>query len=187
VRSLLRWVFAAALMAAANPASGQSLGEVAQKEQSRRAAGTKSVKSFSNADLKPHEIVAPASPTSSSSPASCYMSLSEERCVTPEELIENSRQFPSEEVLKAEPHWRRAAANLRTEIERVHAEIDSLGRVVANENRVPNDRRAAEESIAKLERRLENLAARWQRLEKQAADVRVPAAWLAPAPQLRRQ
>lgn len=180
-------------MAAAIPASAQSpsLGELAQKEQARRAAGTKSVKSFSNTDLKPGEVISPATPVAgdaSAAPASCYMSVTEGRCVSPEDLIANSsKRFPSEELQKAEPDWRRQAASLRTQIEKVHAEIDVLSRVVADEGRLPSDRRAAEQAIAKHERLLQNYAGRWQSLEKQAAELRIPTAWLAPVPQLRRQ
>ena len=182
----LRCACAAAVMAAAMPASAQSIGEVAQKEQARRATAKAATKSYSNADLKPGEIVAPASPASPdspASPASCFMSVTEGRCVSPEELIANSsKRFPSEEVQKAEPDWRREAANLRTQIEKTQAEIDVLSRVVANEDRSAGDRRAAGESLAKLERLLGSLRGRWESLEKRATDMRVPLAWLAPVP-----
>ena len=184
----LRWACAAVVMTAAIPASAQSLGEVAQKEQARRAEGTKSVKSFSNADLKPGEIVAPASPDSPTSPAACYMSVSENRCVSPEELVANSsNRTETAELKRNEPLWRRDAANLRTQIEKTLAELDLLAKLVANDSRSPGERDVAEERVARLEGRLENYAARWQMLEKRAADMRVPIEWLAPVPQLRRQ
>ena len=54
-----RSVCAAAAIAAAVPAYGQSLGELARQEEARRAATTekKAVKTLSNADLRPQDII----------------------------------------------------------------------------------------------------------------------------------
>ena len=94
-------VLAAAAIAA--PGYGQTLADVARKEEARRAAVKAPSKVYSNADLKPGEV----SLAAAAEEEPCYMSASLKRCVTAEEMLAiTSKNVANAELRKKEPTFR---------------------------------------------------------------------------------
>ncbi len=171
-----------ALLIAAAPAYAQSLAELARQEEARRATTQKAVKVLSNADLRPQDITSPSAATPGES---CYLSISQARCVTADALIANSNQrIATIEQKKVEPTWRRDAGSLRTQIEKAQADVEALEAAVGDMRRSPGERKAAEQRLLQLRPVVEGLERQWERLEKSAANMRIPHEWLEPIPTL---
>jgi hypothetical protein len=164
---------------AAAPATAQSLGDLARQEEARRTTAGKAVKSFSNADLSPSEI---ARPSGAASSTACYMSISQGKCVAPEELVTNSKvDAPSGHK---ESEWRANAEALREELARAQADYETLVGAAADESRSPGERTAAAKLVSQQRGMIERVERKWLRLQKQAEHHRVPRAWLEPIPTL---
>ncbi len=138
---LVRTVCAGVVIAAALPADAQSLGDVARQEEARRASTAKAVKTLSNADLSPSEIAQPAG----AAPAeSCYMSNSQGRCVSAEELVSISNAGVATRAnAPFEPNWRREAQSIRSQLGKAQSGVVVLEAAVADEGRSPGERKAA--------------------------------------------
>ncbi len=182
VRGCLSAGLILALCGVAAPAMAQSLGEVARQEEARRASAKKATKSFSNADLQPSEI---ASPSGGSTPGteSCYMSISQNRCVSAEELLSYTTQnIASAELAKQEPHWRRQARTIRNQLVKAQNELETLSATASDQSRAPG--KTAERMLALRRSVVAGLEQEWEELEKQAKQLRIPRAWLDPRPTL---
>lgn len=180
-RRLFNIAIAVSLTAA--PAFAQSLGELARQEESRRADAKKAVKTLSNADLDPSAIVAPAG----AAPAepSCYMSKSKGQCVSAEEMVSTSVAGSlTKETAPFEQTFRREAESLRTQIEKTQASIATLEAVSADQGRSASDRKAAETTLVGARQALSSLERQWGKLERDAANQRVPRKWIEPIPAL---
>jgi hypothetical protein len=172
-------------LAAAAPMSAQSLADVARQEEARRAT-TKSVKSFSNADLKPGEVVSPAAaaapalaPAASAEPAGCYMSVSQGRCISADEMLARMKQS---EQARFEATWRTRAARIRALATRLQADLNAYGTIVADDRRLESEREAAARKLVATTSAMRDQEALWNALEKEAAIAELPRAWLEPAP-----
>lgn len=172
----------------AAPAWAQSLGDVARKEVERRATAKKAVKSFSNADLNPSEF---SSPSAAAAPAECYTSISEGKCVPAEQVVANStpgsaasEANPSAAAAQKESDWRANAEALRKALEKAQAEYKTANDSANDPKKSPGERAATARIAAQLETSIVGLERKWQRLEKQADDLRVPRTWLDPRPTL---
>ena len=174
-----------ALSIAAAPAFAQSLGELARQEEARRSSGSKSVKTLSNADLKPGDTVSPAAIEAPALPANCYMSRSLGRCITADEMIAKSVTGTfTREVAPHEQKWRQDAAQIRSQIERTLASIATLEAVAADQRRAASDRNSAEQALLAARRALTALERSWEKFEIHAGTQRIPRAWLEPLPPL---
>ena len=175
------------LFATAAPAWAQSLGDVARKEQARRATAKKAVKSFSNADLNPQDIKDPAAeaaavpaqaapdqaaktPSAADTPAT-----DAKPAATPKDAAPVAQQ---------ESVWRRNADALRKEIETEQAEHSRLELAANDASKLPGERAQATRLAAQQQKALERVEQRWLRFEKQAESLGVPREWLAPRPML---
>lgn len=176
---------AVAFAAIAAPVSAQSLGDLARKEESRRATSS-SVKSFSNADLKPSEIITPAAPGEPAPAASdCYMSKSLGKCVTADEMIANtSNNIATKEQAKQEPTWRQDAEHIRSQLARAQEELQLMTTAANDAVRSAGERAVAAKLAAQKQRIVEDLERQWDKFEKSAANDRVPRAWIEPIPTL---
>lgn len=175
-----RGLVTAAFLVAALPAGAQSLGDLARLEEARRAAST-SVRRLSNADLKAGEV-APVSPEPA---AACYMSITEGRCVTAEQLLANTRSLPAKiEQKNLESSVRGEAGSLRSQIEKILGEIDTFLAITRNDSRSPGERKAADTEVARRQAVLANAERQWAKLETRVANMRLPHAWIEPVPQL---
>jgi hypothetical protein len=174
---------AVAVLLMATPAAAQSLGDLARQEEARRADAKKAVKTLSNADLDPSAIVAPAGATPAE--PSCYMSKSQGRCVSAEELVSASVAGTlTKENAPYEQTFRQEAEEIRSQIEKTHASIATLEAVIADAGRSPSDRKAAEKPLASARQALTGLERQWEKLEKRAGYQRVPRQWIEPIPTL---
>lgn len=180
-RRIVNAAIAVALTAA--PAAAQSLGDLARQEEARRASAQKAAKTLSNADLDPSAIVtsagaAPAEP-------SCYMSKSQGRCVSAEELVSASvagtltrQNAPLEQTFRSE------AESIRSQIQKTQESITTLETVVADEARSASDKKGAEKVLAGARQALAGFERNWAKLERSAANQRLPRIWLEPIPTL---
>ncbi len=179
---LVRSVCAAAAVAAAVPAYGQSLGELARQEEARRATTEKkAVKTLSNADLRPQDIAGP----STGMPAeSCYMSIRLGRCVSAEELMEASNAgVLTKQNAPTEQRWRNDAQSIRSRVESFRSQIATLEAVIAAEGR-SSDKPGAERMLVKARQALDSYERQWEKLEMAAANQRIPRVWIEPIPTL---
>jgi hypothetical protein len=177
--------FNAAIMVllTAMPAAAQSLADVARQEEARRTSARKAVRTISNADLDPSAIVSPAGEVPVE--PSCYMSKSNGRCVTAEEMVTTSVDgVVTKENAPLEPTWRRDAGEIRSQIEGTHKSMATLEAVIADGGRSPGDRKAAEKTLAGTRQALASLERRWEKLEKEAANQHIPRVWIEPIPAL---
>lgn len=187
----LRIGVVAALTAAAPSVHAQSLADLARQEEARRAT-SKSVKSFSNADLKPGEIVAsapvvastPADAAKSAEPAGCYMSISLGRCVSANEMLANLKKA---ERANFESSWRSRASRIRTLVARLQADIDAYTAIMDDSRRLESERSNAARKLVATMSAMRDQEGLWQVLEKEAAAAEMPHAWLEPVPVFPRQ
>ena len=174
----------AALLIAAGSSSAQSLGDVARQEEARRAAGTKSVKTLTNANLDPSAI-APPSGAPAAGVSSCYMSIRLARCVSPDEMVANSVAANlAKQNAPFEPKWRDEAHQIRSQIEWAQRSIGNLEAVVADQGRSASDRQAAQQALRTAQLELDGFERQWRSLENRAKTYDVPRAWLEPIPTL---
>ena len=174
----------AALLIAGGSSSAQSLGDVARQEEARRAAGTKSVKTLTNANLDPSAI-APPSGAPAAGVSSCYMSIRLARCVSPDEMVANSVAANlAKQNAPLEPKWRDDAHQIRSQIEWTQRSIGILEGVVADQGRSASDRQAAEQALRSARLELDGFGQQWRRLENRAKSYDIPHAWLEPIPVL---
>lgn len=180
-----RFAFAvAALLIAAGSSSAQSLGDVARQEEARRAAGTKSVKTLTNANLDPSAIASPSG-APAAEVSSCYMSIRLARCVSPDEMVANSVAANlAKQNAPLEPKWRDEAHQIRSQIEWTQRSIGNLERVVADQGRSASDKHAAEQALRSARLELDEYGRQWRRLENRAKTYDIPRAWLEPIPAL---
>ena len=173
-----------ALLVASAAVSAQSLGELARQEEARRNTARKATRSFSDSDLRPAAIGA-APDTSPASSSSCYMSVSEGRCMTADEVLARSlANIASPETKKQEPLIRQEASQIRAELTRVRQELNQLSATAGDQSRPAARRAAAADALASQQRILEQVEQRWLKLEKYAAQQRIPREWIEPVPQL---
>ena len=171
---------ALALSIAAAPAFGQSLGDLARQEEARRAAAPKAKKTYSNADLGPGGVPVAEAPADGDP---CYMSKSEGKCVTGEEMLANSaaaakvvQNAPTEAPIRAE------AQKIRDELANLQREIDQLDAQAADAALPAAKRQLANDAMTLKLPGLQGLQRRWARLEKQVKDLKLPHAWIEPVP-----
>ena len=167
------------LLVASAPVHSQSLGDLARQEEARRGTAQKAARSFSDADLGPRVASA------AEAPHSCYVSMSEGKCLDAEAIIANSQaNIAGPEAKKQEPMVRQEAAAIRAELARVQRELGELAATAADA-RLPEARRsAAADTLAKRQSILEHMKQRWSKLEKYVAQHRVPREWIEPVPDL---
>jgi len=182
-----RLAWAAAVVAASLPAHAQSLGELARREELRRRSAPRAVTTLSNADLAGvRDRGAPsdeAAPADAAAPESCYRSRSLGRCVRPEDLVSLSvAGVVTEENAPFEQEWRRDAQSLRTLIEAARGRLAGLRAAIADEERSPGERKVAGKALDTAREAIITLERQWQKLERNAADQRIPRAWIEPVP-----
>jgi hypothetical protein len=182
VRLLVLTVCTAVLIAAAQPAFAQSLGDVARQEEARRASVAKAVKTLSNADLSPSEIAQPAGTTPEES---CYVSRSKGRCVSAEELVAVSNAgVITRANAPFEPNWRSEAQSIRSQLEAARHGVTVLEGTVADVERSPGERKAAEKALAAARLAVANFERQWEKLERTAMNQHIPREWIEPVPAL---
>ncbi len=174
----------------AAPLSAQSLGDLARQEEARRATAKKSVKSFSNADLAPSEIApitaaAPAMPGEAVVP--CDPGVSKDKCAAPEEAgakPEPAGEPPAQSAAEQEAAWRRNADEIRRQLAKARTEYDLVAARAADPARPPGERATAERLAALQQDVIDGIEGRWERLENQVRELKLPSAWLNPRPTL---
>jgi hypothetical protein len=179
-----RWCVTGAaltLLIASAPAFGQSLADIARKEEARRAEAPKAKKSYSNADLGPGGVPEPeAAPAED---ANCYQSKSEGKCVTADELVANSASAAKVvEEAPREDTIRKQAESLRAELANTQREIDQLVAKSENAALPPAQRQLAAETLVLKQPALAGFQRRWARLEQQIKENKLPHAWIEPVP-----
>jgi len=167
-------------LAAAAPAYAQSLADLARQEEARRAT-SKSVKSFSNADLQPGEVASPAAPVApaAAEAAGCYTSISLGRCISADEML---GQIKKAEQGRFESTWRTRAGRIRIQVARLQADIDAYTTIVEDSRRLESERAAAALKLVATVSAMRDQEGLWHVLEKEAVAAELPHAWLAPAP-----
>lgn len=170
-------VICVSLMAA--PAAAQSLGDVARREEARRAAATKkALKVLSNADLAPGAVA-----QSGVDEPSCYMSKSKGTCVSAEELVASSAAgAPTKQNAPLEQTYRAEAESIRSQIENTRNAISTLEAVLADPKRLASDKKEAETGLVAGRRTLAGLERNWERLERSVANQSLPHTWIEPVP-----
>ena len=162
----------------AAPASGQALGDVARKEESRRKAAAKQGKVYTNDDLRPVESAppAPAAP-STPAPAASEKPKAEEK--------------PADEPKKDEKYWRTRATQLRDNLDRakifaeaLQTRINALSADFASRDDpaqrgvVASDRQKALAELDRVKKEIADYEQQLRDLEDEARRAGVPPGWL---------
>jgi hypothetical protein len=172
-----------ALLAASAPLSAQSLGELARKEEARRGTAKKATRSFSDRDLPASVAISSITETL----PSCYLSVSEGRCLTADEILaRSSANVPNPETKKQEPMIRQESAAIVAELSRVQQEIDRFSATAADESLLAAQRALAADALAKRQPILEQVKQRWLKLERYVEQHRIPRQWIEPVPEFAR-
>jgi hypothetical protein len=156
----------------------QSLGAVAKKEAERRATAKKAVRSFSNADLSPAEISNPSAPPAAAPADAAAAPEAESNPAAADAAMQNEQPAPEPK----EAEWRANAEAIRGRLAKAHAELATVSAAANDPNKTPGERTATARLVDLQMSTIEGLERRWQRLEKRAADAKVPAVWLDPRP-----
>jgi hypothetical protein len=164
-------------LALASAAPGQSLGEVAKKEESRRKAAAKSSKVYTNDDLRPSDgVTAPAAPAASAQASGAQ--------AKPEEK-------PADEPKKDEAYWRGRVNGLRDSLQRakmfqeaLQTRINSLTSDFASRDDpaqrgvVASDRQKALAELERVKKEIAGFEKQLRDLEDEARRAGVPPGWL---------
>jgi gas vesicle protein len=166
-------------LALASGALGQSLGDVAKKEEARRRAAAKPGKVYTNGDLPPAEAVAPATPAQPAPPPA------------PQAAAQPKPEEKAEEPKKDEAHWRGRANQLRDSLERaktfqeaLQTRINSLSNDFASRDDpaqrgvVAADRQKALAELERVKKEIADLQKQLSDLEDEARRAGVPPGWL---------
>lgn len=167
----------------ATPAAAQSLGELARREEARRASEKRAVRTFTNADLPTPEL--PASSTIPSA-VDCYVSRSQDKCVAPDEMVANSTSAvdADPQVKTSEDVVRQQSDRIRQRLATVQEELEAISTAADDESRSPGERAAAARMAAQRDTLLNGIERQWLALEKLVADEGLPREWLGAIPVL---
>jgi len=177
-----RCAWIAAFILAAIPAYAQSLGELARQEEARRADTTKATKTLSNSDLRPQDATG-ASPAPA---AECFVSISQGRCVSAEEIVALSSAnvlVPTQNTT-VEQTWRRDSASLRARVAGAQQTVATFEAIAADDTKPPSDRKSAQRSLVTARQALAAYEWQWEKHETAAGAMRIPRAWIEPIPTL---
>jgi hypothetical protein len=161
-----------------------SLGEVARQAEAAKATTKKAKKSYTNGDLKVDPTAPPPAPAAQ--PSTGYVSASLGKVVSPEELIERSKEVVDEKMGGRQPedHWRKRADSIRMQIDPLQARMSILTKPNPARDDNPGAKARNDGEIAKVRQGLAGLMKQWATLEESARVANVPTAWLDPRPQL---
>lgn len=182
-------VLATALLVTSTPAAAQSLAELARKEADRRATVREPGKVYTNGDLTADFTAPPPAPTPSEAApavdegrAAGAETSGEERLatdvqdgVTPRDQQES--QPPSD---RGEDYWRSRASSIRARLAAKNGEIEALRQRLASfgAGSVDPEHEVTARALTRAVADLDAFNQEWLRLERQARDEGVPAAWI---------
>lgn len=178
------------LFATAAPVWAQSLGDVARKEQARRATAKKAVKSFSNADLNPSEISNPSDPAAAPAVGNPAAADGQSRPAAGSPATDAPAAATQKDVAPAAPaaqkeaDWRANADGLRQALLKAQTELQTFQAAANDPSKTPGERAQTARLVAVQQKTIEGLERKWERLEKQAEAAGVPREWLSPRPTL---
>lgn len=174
----LTLVFALAASAAAQ--SGEpNLAEVARQAEAARSSVPKAKKTYTNADLSSDGL--PPAPEKSA-PAAGYMSASQNKPVSAEEMLElsNAKSAADEKQNRPDKFWIDQATTIRLQVEKLAARLAQLKVVAKNPDALLQKR--TEQQIGDIQYQMERFKKRWAGLEEEARTAKVNLALLLPAP-----
>jgi hypothetical protein len=166
-------------LALASAASGQSLGDLARKAESRPKGAAKPGKVYTNDDLRPVEETPapPAAALPAASPAPGAAAKPEEK--------------PAEDPKKDEAHWRGRVTGLRDNLNRakmfaeaLQTRINSLSADFASRDDpaqrgvVASDRQKALSELERVKKEIADYEKQLRDLEDEARRAGVPPGWL---------
>jgi hypothetical protein len=177
-------VAVAASSAAQTTGTAPSLGEIARQAEAAKATVKKAKKTYTNADLS--AIPSDTPPAAAAPPSTGFVSKTLDKPLTAEEIITRSEEKVDQDNLKkeSEPHWRKRAEMIRSEMARVEARLVSLSRPseARDKNPAAAARHAAE--VSKYQQGRDALKQDWAKLEEAARVAKIPHDWLNPRPPL---
>lgn len=172
--TILFSVAIAVLVVNASPASAQSLGDVAKREELRRTAVSKPAKTYSNAELKADITAPPVSVDPSAAPSSTTTPSTAPSDANAGAAVEAPAQVakPKED----EAAWRWRAGEIRNRLAKAQKGVDAFtGATPATD---PREQARTDVMIKRVQEEL-RLAVDAQRLFEMQADVAgVPVAWI---------
>ncbi len=174
-------ILAAAVLAVAAPASAQTLGDVAKKEQQRRKDAKPSGKVYTNKDLGPGGSAPPPPPAPEGAQA------------TPATATTDSKkdETAQEDPLKTEDYWRGRMERAKAELERNEVLLEALQSRVnalatdfvnrddpAQRAGIANNRQRALAEMAVIKDKIEKVKQQISDIEEEARKAGVPPGWL---------
>lgn len=186
-----RWVSTAmtlALLVTVAPVSAQSLAELARKEADRRATVREPGKVYTNGDLTADFTTPPAPAPSDLAPAVDEGQAPGQEAPGEEPLApeiqdgvtprdQQEAQPPSD---RGEAYWRTRAASIRARLTAKNREIEALRQRLASfgAGSIDPEREVTSQALTRAVDDLDAFNQEWLRLERQARDEGVPAAWI---------
>jgi hypothetical protein len=174
------------VVAAATASGAQSLGEVAKKEEARRAGLSASGRVFTNGDLKP-DPTTPTVPNEPPSPSPAANTAVENADGKPATALDADRegvtpldlQEPQASSDKGQDFWTGRALRIRSRLASQNTQIEALKQRLAS----LGDTDQQERSIATrtLALAIDDLTAyndEWLRFERQAREQGIPTGWI---------
>jgi len=178
---------ASVLLASAARADAQSLGEIARRDEARRARIRQPARVYTNKDLK-RDYPAPDTSSggeraASTGPASLPGTAANGASAaakTEEGNTPLDEQEPQRGSDRGEDYWRTRADLLRSRMAAKNREIEVLRARVASLSQAADDpeRAVAEQALSRAVNDLESFNQEWLRFERLARDQGVPDAWI---------
>lgn len=182
-------IIAAALIAiAASAARAQQqvmvpLADVARQAEAAKATARKAKKTYTNASLTAELRDQPAAASAAAAPRDAV-------AITPGGKPEPAPAAPTAGNAKAEggleeeseEAWRARAASLRTQADRLRARMTGLTIPNRLKDENPLLKAANDIEIANTRTAIDGLKKQWARLEASASELKIPLAWIQPAP-----
>jgi len=184
-------VLTLAMLAAAVPANGQTLGDIATKEAARRQVAEKSdrPKVYTNDDLKPTAPPSSGTPAAPSAPATTGAAAQGSAAAKPSDSQAQGEKAPGEE--KDETYWRTRMTQLREQLRRnelfrdsLQTRINSLSNDFAARDdpgqraQLGADRQTAVAELARVTSEIDQINKKIADSEEEARQAGVPAGWL---------
>lgn len=163
--------------------AGQSLAEIARREEARRARLAAAGKVYTDADL-PADVAAsvPASPAAANATPAEPVT---KTAADDDEQVVSAEAAPRPRDKRPEAHWREAAARIRDRRQQLRADIDALeSRIAALESGrgaltdAAAEAQQAADALTGFKTELRYIDQEWAALERRARQAEIPLRWL---------
>lgn len=154
------------------PVSGQSLVDIAKREEARRNTVKAPSKTYTNSSLKPDLDATAAAETKVAPPT---VMVAAAASAAPANATPPAPADPTAKAQLNEAYWRRSAVDFRARVEKARAEV---AKVIGHTHPDPREQARIDKLLREAQGKLASYEAALQQFEKQAKAEGVPPAWI---------